>query len=181
MDPGPDGRIPSLHIAYSGAPGDLRSSAYSASIPNGFFQTIRFFDPGEITGASLYANALHIGDGSQHLVVKNIGQSAITVSGSLYLLGGPKSMRTLPMMPTPIAAGASRELELPQAPAALALDGSAIKLESSGGPATMIVAFSSFDPVSQIAQSAPFKDTGSYGVSTGRYPWRLDGGRSSRV
>jgi hypothetical protein len=180
-EPDPDGRIPSLHIAYSGVPGDLRAFAYSASISNGFFQTIRFFDPGEITGASLYANGLHIGDGPQHLVVKNIGQSAVMVSGSLYLLGAPKSERTLPIVSTAIAAGESRELELPQAPASLALDGAAIKLESSGGSASMTAAFSSFDPIGQIAQSVPFKDIGSYGVSTGRYPWRLDGDHSSRV
>jgi hypothetical protein len=63
----------------------------------------------------------------------------------------------------------------------LHLHRSSFTFHTSGGAGSVIAAFSSFDSTSQITQSVPLKDTGNYGVSTGRYAWRLDGGHSSRV
>ncbi len=113
-DDGPaEGRISSAQITYSGTPGTLRAAGFSTSFSEHFFDTIAFVDPKLSTESALYANGLHLADVSGHLLVKNISDTPIAVSGGIYPLGRARSMKPFPVLPKSLAAGESVELPLP--------------------------------------------------------------------
>jgi murein DD-endopeptidase MepM/ murein hydrolase activator NlpD len=80
-----------------------------------------------------------------------------------------------------IGAGMAAEMEIPQTADPHSLDGAAIKLTSSGASGSIVANYLSYDRHNQITRSMPFKDIGDYGISTGGYPWRLDGSYHSKV
>jgi hypothetical protein len=178
-DDGPaEGRISFAQITYSGTPGTLRAAGFSTSFSEHFFDTIAFVDPKLSTESALYANGLHLADVSGHLLVKNISDTPIAVSGGIYPLGRARSMKPFPVLPKSLAAGESVELPLPVSGR---LDGAAAWLESSGGAASMIAAFSSIEPTHRMVRSVPFTDTRSSSALTGGYLWRIDGDYTSTV
>ena len=174
-------RIQSVHVSGGGMPGTLRVTGYVASLKRGFLDTIRAYDPDLSTESAIYANGLHFSDDSRHLTVKNLYVGPIIVSGTIYPLssGGPEKLVSLPQKF--LEANQSAELKLPEFEDPEALDGAALKLESSGPKGSLVATYTSFDHNNQITRSVPFKDLGDSSIVTGGYPWRLDGNYQSNV
>ena len=74
---------------------------------------------------------------------------------------------------------ASAELDLPSG--SEALDGAALKLESSGAAASFVASYVSHAQVNHMTRSMPFKDIGDRANARGGYPWRLDGNYESHT
>lgn len=158
--------------------GTVRATGFSASPSSKYFQTVQFFDPGVSSEAALYANGLRMSR-QNRLLVQNISTAPVSVKGTLFAVNSQASQ--LEITARKIPAEGAVELELPAMADISLLDGAAIKLESSGDKGSIIAGFVSFDPTTQITRYAPFKDIGQHAVSTGGYPWRLDGDYESRV
>jgi murein DD-endopeptidase MepM/ murein hydrolase activator NlpD len=109
----------------------------------------------------------------------SVEKNPITVSGSIYLAEGLTSP-TLRIPEKQIPAGTAVEMDLP-AGDTHSLDGAAVKVTSSGGNGSIVGNYVSHDRLNKITHSMPFKDIGDYGISTGGYPWRIDGNYQSKV
>ena len=96
-------------------------------------------------------------------------------------MNSASSPRIVSLPPKSVEAGAASELDLSGIANLAALDGAAIKIESNGSAASVIASLVNHSRDDHIVRSAPFKDIGDYGVSTGAYPWRLDGHFDSRI
>lgn len=177
----PEGRVSSVQITYSGAPGTLRAAGFSTSTSEDFFDVLRFIDPKLSTEPILYAGGIHFGSVSSHLLVKNIGDAPITVSGRIYPLDRTQSNRPLALLSRSLAAGESGELQLPQPGLLQTLDDASVRLESSGGAASMIAVFTSIEPTHHMVRSVAFRDTRAYSALTGGYHWRIDDDYTSTV
>jgi hypothetical protein len=176
-----DKNINWVHVIGSGAAGTLRVTGYTASVSNGYLNTLRFYDPASSTDSAVYANGLHFSNSENHLIVKNLTMNPITVSGAIYPLAAQPSANAPAIQEKQITGGAAAEIEIPQAGDIRALDGSAIKLTSSGPRGSIVANYVSHDRQNKITRSMPFKDIGDYGISTGGYPWRIDGNHDSRI
>jgi hypothetical protein len=174
-----DGRILSAHVISSGVPGALRATGFSTDFSEHFFSVVYFVDPKLSTEPALYANGLHFADASTRLLVKNVGGSPITVSGKVYPLDRLRSAKPVDLVSKALAVGEVGELPLPAQ--SEKLEGAAARLESSGGPASMIATFSSVEATHRVARSLSFADTSAYSALTGGYPWRIDGDYTSIV
>jgi hypothetical protein len=173
--------INSVHVVGTGMEGTLRVTGWVSSVKNGYVDTIRSYDPASSTESAVYANGLHLSDGANHLIVKNLTVNPITVSGTIYPVATNGPAKALAIRRVTLRAGASSELEIPSAGDRDSLDGAAIKLESSGPIASIIASYSSHDRANQITRSVPFKDVGDFSTLTGAYPWRLDGNFHSKI
>ena len=173
------GHIESVHVSSDAMAGAIRVVGFSASLPDRFQQTIRFLDSKGSTEPALYANGLHFTDASNHLVVKNLSDAPVMVSGTLYSVGHKSSKGTLRISRQQVGPGDVQELELPKR--AQQLDNAALELDTSGNIGSLAAGFTSFDEHEQVTRSIPFKDIGDYSISTGGYPWRLDGDFNTRV
>jgi hypothetical protein len=140
----------------------------------------RFFDPGASHDSALYANGLHFST-ENRLLVKNLGNEPTRVKATLLPLDlkSPKKPITIPERT--LVKGEAAILDLPLHLGLDVLEGSAIKVEHSGSSGALIAAFSSFEPGARITRYVPFKDVWDLSVTTGGYPWRLDGDYESRV
>lgn len=175
-----EGRIQSVHITSNAMAGLLRADGFVASPKTGFFDTVRFFDPGTSMEPDLYANGLHFSHGSPHLLVRNLTSGQIRVSGELYL-SGKSSTKPIAIPDVQVPADGSRELRIPPVGDLSGYDDAAIRLRSSGPKGSFVASFTHFDAEQRLTRSVPFKDIEDPSVSTGGYPWRLDGDYTSRV
>jgi hypothetical protein len=169
----------SVHVVGSSAPGTLRVSGYAVSEPNAFLDVIRAYDPAVSTGPTVYANGLHFSDAENHLVVKNLTGSPMNVWGTIYPLSSSNSVQNVEVPKKFLTPYASAELDLPSS--SDALDGAALKLESSGGAASFVASYVSHAQVNHMTRSMPFKDIGDRANTRGGYPWRLDGNYESHT
>jgi murein DD-endopeptidase MepM/ murein hydrolase activator NlpD len=175
-----EGTINSLHVAGTGMPGTLRVTGYTVS-DEGFLNTIRGYDPSSSTEAAVYANGLHFSASDNHLLVKNLTINPITVSGTIYPIAASKSVSPLTISEKQITGGAAVELALPKSENAESFDGSSVKLTSSGPAGSIVASYSSHNSNNRITRAVPFKDIGDPGISTGGYPWRIDGHYDSKI
>jgi len=173
--------INSVHVVGTGMAGTLRVSGWVSSSKDGYVDTIRSYDPASSTESAVYANGLHFWDGANHLLVKNLTANPITVSGTIYPIATNGPAKPLSVPEKNLLPGASSELQIPDAGNRELLDGTAIKLESSGPRASIIASYSNHDTANQITRSVPFKDVGDFSALTGAYPWRLDGNFHSKI
>jgi hypothetical protein len=175
------GRINSFHLVGNGPVGALRISGLTASEIDGYVSTIRAFDPQSNPEAIVYANGIHFSESSNHLVVKNLSQQSVSITGTLYpiLPNGVQNAENIPVKQLP--ANASAELDLTGIPSGQILDGAAIKLQSNGPPASLIASYSSHEASAKLTRSVPFKTLGDASLANGAYPWRIDGNFQSRV
>jgi hypothetical protein len=171
--------IKSVHVVGSGAPGTLRVSGYAISKRNAFLNVIRAYDPAISTEPTLYANGLHFSNAANHLVVKNLTGSPINVWGAIYPTTSGGSVQNVEIPKQFLEPYASAEMTLP--PGSDALDGAALKLESSGSAGSFAASYVSHAQVDHITRSMPFKDIGDRANATGGYPWRLDGNYESHT
>lgn len=173
--------VHSLHVEANGIPGTLRVTGYTLSESEGFVNTIRSFDPAASSEPTIYGNGLHFSGGTNHLVVKNVSTQFIRVSGTIYPLSANSSPRFVLLPPKSIGPGMSEELDLSGIGKPETLDGAALRIDSSGPIASVIASFTNYSVENRIVRPTPFKDIGDFSVSTGAYPWRLDGQYRSRI
>ena len=173
--------IKSLHVSGTGVPGTLRVTGYTISDEENFVTTIRFVDPATSTEAAIYANGLHFSDGNNHLVVKNLSLNDTRISATIFPLNTNDSPESIILPTKSVSPGGTTELDLDKVVVSRDLDGAAIRIDSTGSAASVIASFTNHSRRGRIVRSSPFKDIGDYAVSTGAYPWRLDGQMSSRI
>src|SRR5271163_3602758 len=104
-----------------------------------------------------HADGLHFSGSSNHLVVKNLTESPLIVSGTIYPVGASTPGKTIALAQKFLAAHAAQEMELPAEGDPSTLDGAAIRLDSSGAKGSFVASYSSHDRSSQITRSVPFK------------------------
>jgi hypothetical protein len=176
----PEG-VDSAHVEGTGAPGTLRVTGYIVSDEERFVNTIRSFDPATSSEAAVYANGLHFSGGVNHLVVKNVSTQTMRIWATIYPLDSTNSAGVVSIPPKSVDPGAATELDLSEIGSPAALDGAAIKVESTGPMASVIASLVNHSRQEHIVRAVPFKDIGDLSVSTGAYPWRLDGQFDSRI
>jgi len=173
------GHVNSFHVVGTGDAGTLRITGYTVSPENNFVRTIRTYDPESNGEPSVYANGLRFSGGETHLVVKNVSLQPVSVSGTLFPPG--KGQASIDIPAESLAPGAAKELQLPNSEQLEQLDGAAIKVTSSGLPASVIADFTNHGSAGHVTYSIPFKSVGDLSTLTGAYPWRLDGAYRSTI
>jgi hypothetical protein len=168
--------VDSVHVTAPGDPGALRLTGYTISDDEHFVSTIQAFDPASSTEPAIYANGLHFSGGTNHMVVKNASTQALRISATIFPLKTDSSPGTISISPTAVMAGATAELDLSGIVGKQTeFDGAAVKVESTGSAGSVIASFVHHDRQGRVVRSSIFKDIGDPAVSTGSYPWRLDG------
>jgi hypothetical protein len=178
---GSQSNINSFHLIGSVGAGTLRISGFTASVDDGYVDTIRSFDPKASMEPAVYANGLHFSDATNRLFVKNLTSQALTVSGALYPVSTSESSKSLAIPAQQVPAYSASEIDLTKIVLGQFLDGAAIKLEANGPPASLIASYSSHDASAHLTRSVPFKSLGDPSLTNGAYPWRLDGQFQSRI
>ena len=171
----------SVHVSSDGPAGTLRVSGYALSHSEGFVNTIRFFDPDNSTEPAVYANGLHFSAGENHLAVKNLSSQPLRIWGTAFPTGDQGPLQAVAIPSVIVAAGEVEELNLSGLGDLTQLDGSAVKIESTGPNASVIASFLNFNTDRRMVRGVPLRDIGDLSVLTGAYPWRLDGQFQSRV
>ncbi len=174
----PEG-VDSVHVEGTGAPGTLRITGYTVSDEARFVNTIRAYDPATASETAMYANGIHFSGGANHLAVKNLSTQSLRVSATIFPLASTNPAMEIP--PKSVEPGVTAELDLSGIASPAALDGAAIKVESTGPIGSVIASLVNHSREEHIVRAAPFKDIGDMSISTGAYPWRLDGEFDSRI
>ena len=179
-----DAAADSLKITTTGAVGSLRVTGAIQTNNNRYTSTIRFYDPQTVRQQNLYATNFHLKGNVPHLVLKNIGNEALTAMPSFLSAAGAAD-KPVQLAPVTLAPNEATEVNLSQLLTAAAsrqeLETVTVQILSSGAKGNLIGALSAHNEITRMTFDAPLRDSGPIRNATGGYPWQIAGDYSAVV
>ncbi len=169
----------SVKIVTTGPAGSLKASGYviSKDSPKKLASSIRFYDTKAAVQPKLFATNFHAKNEEAHIVLKNTVLDSVNVQAVFRPTKGNGPPVILP--PTTIGPSETRELDLSQLYLAAAgrddMDSVSVEVTNDGEAGTLIGSLNSRNENSDVTYDIPLRDSGKKRISTGAYPWRLDG------
>jgi hypothetical protein len=179
-----EGIAESVRIELSGPVGSLRATGFVTSADKRFNSGIRFYDPETIRQPHLFATNLRLKKSQARLVLKNIGDAAISARPRFIPSSG-ESGDALQLPAVLLEPHAAVEVDLkPLEKAAKTrsdFDMVSAQILNDSGAKNLIGALYSSEFNTKTTYDVPLRDSGPVHNSTGSYPWRIDGDYSTLI
>lgn len=168
----------SLAVVSDGPVGALRAGGY-IEFGARTFGIVRFFDPGVARLANLAASNLRTAGADVQMALYNTSSVPVWAHSEARPVARDGGMPILlPAIYVPPHQAVKVDTSLLRT---AALDRASIRVVNSGTAGSLIGYLAAIDRTSLVSYELPLREGGTKRLSTGNYPWRLDGDYSSIV